>query len=73
VPDSLVNHFSARAKTLLDREIDRPRVSTVQALVIMSAAEAMLTMDSRGWLYCGEWRSIGLYDIANNNLLRHGG
>lgn len=46
--------FSARAKALLDVEMDSPSVATVQALVIMSATEAAFTRDARGWLYSGE-------------------
>lgn len=45
--------FSARAKALLDVEMDSPSVATVQALVIMSATEAAFTRDARGWLYSG--------------------
>jgi hypothetical protein len=45
--------FSARAKALLDIEMDSPTIATVQALVVMSASEAALTRDARGWLYSG--------------------
>lgn len=45
--------YSARAKALLDIEMDSPTVATVQALVIMSATEAAFTRDARGWLYSG--------------------
>lgn len=46
--------YSSRAKTLLDVEMDSPTVATVQALVIMSATEAVFTRDARGWLYSGK-------------------
>ncbi|KAG4443185.1 hypothetical protein IFR05_001327 [Cadophora sp. M221] len=45
--------YSARAKLLLEVEMDSPSVATVQALVIMSAIEAAFTKDARGWLYSG--------------------
>lgn len=46
--------FSARAKALLEIEMDSPTIATVQALVIMSAIEAAFTRDARGWLYSGK-------------------
>ena len=45
--------YSARAKALLNIEMNSPTVATVQALVIMSATEAAFTRDARGWLYSG--------------------
>ncbi|KAH8685066.1 hypothetical protein BGZ61DRAFT_356240 [Ilyonectria robusta] len=51
VPEPAPEFFSARAKTLLDIEMDSPTVATVQALVVMSALEASFTRDARGWLY----------------------
>lgn len=50
--------FSARAKALLDVEMDSPSVATVQALVIMSATEAAFTRDARGWLYSGTFMDL---------------
>lgn len=50
--------FSARAKALLDVEMDSPSVATVQALVIMSATEAAFTRDARGWLYSGRLKNF---------------
>lgn len=57
--------FSARAKALLDVEMDSPSVATVQALVIMSATEAAFTRDARGWLYSG--RSLSLHEKWSGN------
>jgi hypothetical protein len=54
IPDSAPEFFSARAKVLLEIEMDGPTVATVQALVIMSALEAAYTRDARGWLYSGK-------------------
>lgn len=54
LPDTGAEFFNARAKILLQIEMDSPSVATVQALVIMSAVEAACTRDSRGWLYSGE-------------------
>lgn len=53
MPEPAPEFFSARAKTLLDIEMDSPTVATVQALVVMSALEASFTRDARGWLYSG--------------------
>ncbi|KAL7946984.1 fungal-specific transcription factor domain-containing protein [Trichoderma barbatum] len=53
VPEPAPEFFSARAKALLDVEMDSPSVATVQALVIMSASEAAFTRDARGYLYSG--------------------
>ncbi|KAF7557822.1 hypothetical protein G7Z17_g489 [Cylindrodendrum hubeiense] len=53
VPEPAPEFFSARAKALLDIEMDSPTVATVQALVVMSASEASFTRDARGWLYSG--------------------
>ncbi|KFY74649.1 hypothetical protein V499_05312 [Pseudogymnoascus sp. VKM F-103] len=53
LPDSGAEFFNARAKLLLQIEMDSPSVATIQALVIMSAIEAASTRDSRGWLYSG--------------------
>lgn len=54
VPEPASEFFSARAKALLDVEMDSPSVATVQALVVMSASEAAFTRDARGWLYSGK-------------------
>jgi hypothetical protein len=54
LPQPASEFFSARAKALLDIEMDSPTIATVQALVIMSASEAASTRDTRGWLYCGK-------------------
>jgi hypothetical protein len=34
--------------------MESPNISTVQSLVILSAVEALLTNDARGWLNSGE-------------------
>ncbi|KAH8691881.1 fungal-specific transcription factor domain-containing protein [Talaromyces proteolyticus] len=53
LPSPMAEFFSSRAKALLEVEMDRPSVSTVQALVVLSAHEAAFTRDARGWLYSG--------------------
>ncbi|KAF6807420.1 hypothetical protein CMUS01_14134 [Colletotrichum musicola] len=52
-PKSLPDFFAARAKTLLEIELDSPSVSTVQAMVVLSSHEIGANRDSRGWLYSG--------------------
>ncbi|WJG35060.1 uncharacterized protein FOBCDRAFT_238415 [Fusarium oxysporum Fo47] len=61
IPEPAAEFFSARAKALLDVEMDSPTVATVQALVIMSATEAASTRDARGWLYSGKSSMWNLY------------
>ncbi|KAJ5939308.1 hypothetical protein N7466_002442 [Penicillium verhagenii] len=50
-PKTLVEFFGDRAKSLLEIELDRPCVATVQALVILSNHEIGNGKDARGWLY----------------------
>lgn len=70
MPKPASEFFSARAKTLLDIEMDSPNVATVQALVVMSASEAAYTRDARGWLYSGRLRffPVPLSSRLNNFL-----
>ncbi|OAL34833.1 hypothetical protein AYO20_05793 [Fonsecaea nubica] len=53
LPDPLSDFFATRAKLLLELEMDAPTLSTVQSLAILSAVEASLTRDARGWLDSG--------------------
>ncbi|OQV10731.1 Fungal Zn2-Cys6 binuclear cluster domain-containing protein [Cladophialophora immunda] len=53
LPDPLPDFFATRSKLLLELEMDAPTLSTVQSLVILSAVEALLTRDARGWLDSG--------------------
>ena len=53
LPDPMDDFFTSRSKTLLEVELDSPSLSTVQSLVILSAIEAALTRDARGWMYSG--------------------
>lgn len=52
-PKSLPDFFAARAKTLLEIDLDSPSVSTVQAMIVLSSHEIGANRDSRGWLYSG--------------------
>lgn len=65
--------FSARAKALLEIEMDSPSVATVQALVIMSATEAAYTRDARGWLYSGMAVRLSADLGLHLNVSRHVG
>ncbi|UPK90180.1 hypothetical protein LCI18_001115 [Fusarium solani-melongenae] len=53
LPAPLSDFFANRAKSLLDSELDKPRLSTVQALAILSTHEGGAIRDTRGWLYSG--------------------
>ncbi|KAJ4049560.1 hypothetical protein NW763_008858 [Fusarium oxysporum] len=53
LPAPLSDFFANRAKSLLDLELDKPRLSTIQALAILSTYEGGATRDTRGWLYSG--------------------
>ncbi|OQU95196.1 Fungal specific transcription factor domain-containing protein [Cladophialophora immunda] len=52
--------FAARAKALVDLEMDHPTLATVQALIILSFYEAGRAGDARGWLYSGMAARIGV-------------
>ncbi|KAL1858737.1 hypothetical protein Daus18300_009871 [Diaporthe australafricana] len=53
LPAPLAEFFANRAITLLDLELQHPRISTVQALSILSSHEAASTQDTQGWLFSG--------------------
>ncbi|EEP76402.1 predicted protein [Uncinocarpus reesii 1704] len=53
LPTSLSEFFQRRARVLLDADMANSSIATVQALAIMSAHEAAVTRDARGWLYSG--------------------
>ncbi|XEV01239.1 hypothetical protein FSHL1_006526 [Fusarium sambucinum] len=53
LPAPLGAFFASRAKVLLELDLDNPRLSTVQALTILSTHEGGSTRDTRGWLYSG--------------------
>lgn len=46
--------------------MDAPSLCTVQALVILSGVEALLTRDARGWLYSG------IYEISPTGTVTNG-
>ncbi|CAG8600276.1 11594_t:CDS:2, partial [Acaulospora colombiana] len=51
--DSAGDIFFDRAKALLDNEYDKARVTTVQALVVLSIREYGAARVTRGWMYAG--------------------
>ncbi|EXJ56258.1 uncharacterized protein A1O5_12714 [Cladophialophora psammophila CBS 110553] len=51
--DAKCDFFAARARVLIDLEMDHPTLATVQALIILSFYEAGRGDDARGWLYSG--------------------
>ncbi|KAH8201543.1 hypothetical protein TruAng_004314 [Truncatella angustata] len=53
LPGPLNEFFANRAKTILDLDLESPRISTVQALTILSTHEGATSQDTRGWLYSG--------------------
>ncbi|KAB5531369.1 fungal-specific transcription factor domain-containing protein [Coniochaeta sp. 2T2.1] len=73
LPQPAPEFFSARAKALLDVEMDSPTVATVQALVIMSASEAAFTRDARGFLYSGMASRLSTDLGLHLDLTRHNG
>ena len=52
-PGNLPHFFARRARALLDYELDCPKVSTVQALAILSVYESATASDTLGWLFSG--------------------
>lgn len=49
------DHFSAEAKRLIieNDEYEKPRLTTVQALALMSVREAGCAREAKGWVYSG--------------------
>ena len=53
-PNTVGDAYFAKARQLLDSEVERPSVTTVQALAIMGSREAGCGRDTGlGWLYSG--------------------
>ncbi|CAG8528580.1 13543_t:CDS:2 [Acaulospora morrowiae] len=52
-PESAGDIFFDRAKALLDNDYDNARVTTIQALVVLSMREYGAARVTRGWLYAG--------------------
>jgi hypothetical protein len=65
LPENLPDFFATRAKLLLELEMDAPTISTVQSLVILSAIEAALTRDARGWLNSGMPSLVSVWRKSN--------
>ncbi|KAI0145003.1 fungal-specific transcription factor domain-containing protein [Pestalotiopsis sp. NC0098] len=53
LPTSLSDFFADRAKAILDMELASPRLSTIQALAILSIHEGIAIRDTRAWVYSG--------------------
>ncbi|KAK6219372.1 hypothetical protein LQW54_002360 [Pestalotiopsis sp. IQ-011] len=53
LPTPLSDFFADRAKAILDMELASPRLSTIQALAILSIHEGIATRDTRAWVYSG--------------------
>ncbi|KAF9875673.1 fungal specific transcription factor [Colletotrichum karsti] len=53
LPNPLSELFASRATTLLDIELEHPKIATVQALAVLSSHEAAFTRDTQGWLFSG--------------------
>lgn len=51
--DTAGDIFFERAKCLLDDYYDVPRISTVQALLLLSSHQQGALKSARAWLYCG--------------------
>ncbi|KAI9305582.1 fungal-specific transcription factor domain-containing protein [Cunninghamella echinulata] len=51
--DTAGDVFFERAKCLLDDYYDVPRISTVQALLLLSSHQQGAMKSARAWLYCG--------------------
>jgi hypothetical protein len=53
-PSTAGNRYFAKARQLLEGEIERPGITTVQALALMGSREAGCGRDAGlGWLYSG--------------------
>jgi Fungal specific transcription factor domain len=68
-----LDFLGARAKALLELELDYPSVATVQALVILSNHEIGNGKDGRGWLFSGKDHShTAEIDHTWHSLIRLG-
>jgi hypothetical protein len=52
-PETAGEVFFERAKCLLDSQYDIPRISTVQALLLLSSHQQGTMKSARAWLYSG--------------------
>ncbi|KAI8085762.1 fungal-specific transcription factor domain-containing protein [Gilbertella persicaria] len=52
-PDTAGDIFFERARCLLDEYYDTPRISTIQALLLMASHQMGAMKPARGWLYSG--------------------
>lgn len=71
LPEDLADFFATKAKILLDAELDAPRLCSIQALVILSAVEASLARDARGWLTSGMAVRLALDQGLHQNPQRY--
>ncbi|ODQ54630.1 hypothetical protein SAICODRAFT_5832 [Saitoella complicata NRRL Y-17804] len=46
-------HFYQRARELLEDELEKPSITTVQALALLGSREAGCGRDARGWIFSG--------------------
>lgn len=58
IGDEDVPYFVKIATTLLEQELRRPSITTVQSLLLLSVADCANGNDTKGWLYAGKASSI---------------
>ncbi|KAI8063592.1 fungal-specific transcription factor domain-containing protein [Gongronella butleri] len=69
-PDTAGDLFYERAKRLLDDDYDVPRISTVQALILLSSHQQGAAKTARAWLYSGMAFRMAL-DLGLNRNAEH--
>ncbi|ORX45499.1 hypothetical protein DM01DRAFT_299698 [Hesseltinella vesiculosa] len=69
-PDTAGELFYERAKRLLDDDYDVPRISTVQALILLSSHQQGASRTARSWLYSGMAFRMAL-DLGLNRDTKH--
>lgn len=75
LPTPLSDFFADRAKAILDMELASPRLSTIQALAILSIHEGIAIRDTRAWVYSGMYLGDTLTLLSvmlNHDIRRHG-
>ena len=61
--DDAVSFFASTVCTLLDVELRRPGITTVQSLLLLSVLNCAQSNDTKGWLYTGDACRLA-YDIG---------
>ena len=68
--DDQVPFFAATVTKLLEVELRRPGITTVQSLLLLSVLDCAQSNDTKGWLYTGDACRLA-YDLGLHRDFRH--